>query len=322
MDDASAAAQRTTLGLGTAALNATGDFDPAGAAAAAQAASLPLHGTADDSALLAGTSPSSIGLDILHAADAAAERTLLGLGTLATQSGTFSGTSSGTNTGDQTNISGNAATVTTNANLTGPVTSVGNATTIADAELAAIAGLTSAANKGITFTGSGTAATFDLTAAALTVLDDATVEAMLTTLGGGARTGSGVIPGKTSPAFTTPDIGAATGASLAASSFVTCAGQTGIGYAAGAGGSVGQGSGSGKATTVTLNNICGQITMDGAALAAAAEVSFTVNCNRVLLQDVIVVCHQSAGTFGAYAVHAGSITNATSFKIMVGNMSA
>lgn len=38
---------------------------------------------------------------------------------------------SGTNTGDQTNISGNAATVTTNANLTGPVTSVGNATAIA-----------------------------------------------------------------------------------------------------------------------------------------------------------------------------------------------
>ena len=37
---------------------------------------------------------------------------------------------SGTNTGDQTNISGNAATVTTNANLTGDVTSVGNATTI------------------------------------------------------------------------------------------------------------------------------------------------------------------------------------------------
>jgi len=39
------------------------------------------------------------------------------------------------NTGDQTNISGNAATVTTNANLTGPVTSVGNATAIADGAL-------------------------------------------------------------------------------------------------------------------------------------------------------------------------------------------
>ena len=114
--------------------------------------------------------------------DAATARTNLGLGTLATQSGTFSGTSSGTNTGDQTtvsgnagtvtngvyttdtgtvtntmlagsiassklsntavanlsgtntgdqtNITGNAATVTTNANLTGDVTSSGNATTI------------------------------------------------------------------------------------------------------------------------------------------------------------------------------------------------
>ena len=37
----------------------------------------------------------------------------------------------GTNTGDQINITGNAATVTTNANLTGPITSVGNATAIA-----------------------------------------------------------------------------------------------------------------------------------------------------------------------------------------------
>jgi hypothetical protein len=39
---------------------------------------------------------------------------------------------SGTNTGDQINITGNAATVTTNANLTGPVTSTGNATAIAN----------------------------------------------------------------------------------------------------------------------------------------------------------------------------------------------
>ena len=45
------------------------------------------------------------------------------------------GNTSGTNTGDQTNITGNAATVTTNANLTGVVTSVGNATAIADAAL-------------------------------------------------------------------------------------------------------------------------------------------------------------------------------------------
>jgi len=45
-------------------------------------------------------------------ATAATARTNLGLGTLATQSGTFSGTSSGTNTGDQTTITGNAGTAT------------------------------------------------------------------------------------------------------------------------------------------------------------------------------------------------------------------
>jgi len=65
----------------------------------------------------------------------------------------------------------------------------------------AIAGLTSAADKGIQFTGSGTAGTFDLTAAGKALLDDADAAAQRTTLGLGtaavAAAPSGDIVGTT-----------------------------------------------------------------------------------------------------------------------------
>ena len=84
---ADAAAGRTALGLGTAATAATGDFDPAGSAAAAQAASQPLDA---DLTAIAALSTTAYGRAFLALADAAAGRTALGLGTAATQaSGAF-----------------------------------------------------------------------------------------------------------------------------------------------------------------------------------------------------------------------------------------
>ena len=76
-----------------------------------------------------------------------------------------------------------------------------------------------------------------------------------------------------------------------------------------------------KSTAVTLNTLSGQITMNNAALAAAAEVSFTVTNSEIAATDVVVVNHGSAGTAGSYLVAANTIA-AGSFAITVSNVSA
>jgi hypothetical protein len=83
-----------------------------------------------------------------------------------------------------------------------------------------------------------------------------------------------------------------------------------IGYRTGAGGTVTQLTS--KATAVTLSKACGAITLNAAALAAAAIVSFTQTNTVAAAGDVIVANHTATGTFGAYGINArsgaGSIT--------------
>lgn len=106
-------------------------------------------------------------------------------------------------------ITGNAATVTTNANLTGDVTSTGNATTIANSAvtLAKMANLAQDQFIGRTTASTGVPETATITAAARTVLDDTTVAAMVDTLWGATSTGTGGLVRATSPTFVTPALG-------------------------------------------------------------------------------------------------------------------
>ncbi len=82
LTQASAAAARTTLGLGTAATQASTAFDAAGAASAAQAASQPLD---SDLTAIAALTTAAFGRELLELASAAAGRTKLGLGTAAVE---------------------------------------------------------------------------------------------------------------------------------------------------------------------------------------------------------------------------------------------
>ena len=138
------------------------------------------------------------------------------------------------------NTSGNAATVTTNANLTGDVTSSGNATTVGKINGTALSGLVTGILKNTTTTGVpsiAVAADFPIlnqntSGNAATVTTNANLTGPITSTGNAtsiaSQTGTGTkFVMDTSPTLVTPVIGAATGTSLSVSGQLTSTVATG-----------------------------------------------------------------------------------------------
>ena len=94
-------------------------------------------------------------------------------------------------------------------------------------------------------------------------------------------------------------------------------GSLGYGGAGGVGGSVTQAGG--KSSAVTLDKICGRVTMDGAELAAGAAVSFALENGRIAASDAIIVnIAGGAADPSAYGVSVGRVA-AGSCDIVVRN---
>lgn len=206
VDDADAATARATLGL-TIGTDVQGyDAGLASIAGLTTSADKMIYTTASDT--YAVTTLTSYIRGLLDDADAASARTTLGVDVAGTDNSTdvtLSGSYDYLTISEQTITLGQidlttdvtgvlpianggtnastAATARTNLGL-----AIGSDVQAYDAELAALAGLVSAANKLPYFTGSGTAALADLTSFARTILDDADAATVRTTLGLGIGT--------------------------------------------------------------------------------------------------------------------------------------
>lgn len=108
-----------------------------------------------------------------------------------------------------------------------------------------------------------------------------------------------------------------TGAVTFKSSAKSDSATAGIGYATGAGGAETQLTS--KSTGVTLNKICGTITMNNATLNRETAVSFTLTNSAIAEHDVVVVNIKSGATANAYNV-AVTAVNTGSCRIQVHNL--
>jgi hypothetical protein len=250
----------------------------------------------------------------------------------------FSGSSSGTNSGDQTII------------LTGDVTGSGTGTFAATISAGAVSlsKMASLAANSIVGNNTGSAATpvaltaaqtrtllglsavatsgsgADLAASSITYAKIQNVSATSKLLGR-ASAGAGVIEelglaGGLTISGTNLSLGSITPTGVASSGAVTSSSATaGNGYATGAGGTVTQATS--KSTGVTLNKVCGQITMNAAALAAATSVGFTLTNSAIAATDVVIVNIASGASADSYQATVDAVA-AGSCRISLRNISA
>jgi len=173
LDDADAAAQRTTLGLGTAATSASTDF-LASTAGLNDLSDVSFTAGAgiDNYVLTYDHSTTSWGAEVVPSAPVTSVNSLTGAVTI----------SGDDVAADHSATHYTAANVNVDGHLSGIDTALGNKQPL-DAGLTSISGLTTAADKMIYTTASDTYAVADLTSAGRALLDDADAAAQRTTLG-------------------------------------------------------------------------------------------------------------------------------------------